>query len=103
MRIGCKKKNLSQNVTGYILDLNEQMKRCQELAFKRMSECQKIKCKSWYDKNAIMRKFNVRYLMLVLEISKQHKMSEQWLGPGKVYKGKQTNFNLVVVVVVTCY
>ena len=66
-----------------------------------MSECQKIKCKSWYDKNAIMRKFNVRYLMLVLEISKQHKMSEQWLGPGKVYKGKQTNFNLVVVV--TCY
>ncbi|GFX15875.1 retrovirus-related Pol polyprotein from transposon 297 [Trichonephila clavipes] len=76
-------RNTSQSVVEYILQLNNRLKRCQDIAITRMKECQ-LKRKTWYDRDAVERKFVEGDLVLVLATSKQNKLEVNWIGPGKV-------------------
>ncbi|GFW58201.1 hypothetical protein TNCV_2633751 [Trichonephila clavipes] len=73
----------SQSVVEYILRLNNRLKRCQDIAITRMKECQ-LKRKTWYDRDAVERKFVEGDLVMVLVTSKQNKLEVNWIGPGKV-------------------
>ncbi|GFU74753.1 retrovirus-related Pol polyprotein from transposon 297 [Trichonephila clavipes] len=75
--------NTSQSVVEYILQLNNRLKRCQDIAITRMKECQ-LKKKTWYDRDAVERKFVEEDLVMVLATSKQNKLEVIWIGPGKV-------------------
>ncbi|GFU16415.1 retrovirus-related Pol polyprotein from transposon 412 [Trichonephila clavipes] len=75
--------NTSQSVVEYILQLNNRLKRCQDIAITRMKECQ-LKRKTWYDRDAVERKFVEGDLVMVLATSKQNKLEVNWIGPGKV-------------------
>ncbi|GFT71170.1 hypothetical protein TNCV_3001761 [Trichonephila clavipes] len=75
--------NTSQSVVEYILQLNNRLKRCQDIAITRMKECQ-LKRKAWCDRDAVERKFVERHLVMVLATSKQNKLEVNWIGPGKV-------------------
>ncbi|GFS72061.1 retrovirus-related Pol polyprotein from transposon 297 [Trichonephila clavipes] len=48
-----------------------------------MKECQ-IKRKTWYDRDAVERKFVEGDLVMVLATSNQNKLEVNWIGPGKV-------------------
>ncbi|GFV98514.1 retrovirus-related Pol polyprotein from transposon 17.6 [Trichonephila clavipes] len=67
--------NTSQSVVEYILQLNNRLKRCQDIAITRMKECQ-LKRKTWYDRDAVERKFVEGDLVMVLVTSKQNKLGE---------------------------
>ncbi|GFX42987.1 retrovirus-related Pol polyprotein from transposon 297 [Trichonephila clavipes] len=54
--------NTSQSVVEYILQLSNRLKRCQDIAITRMKECQ-LKRKTWYDRDAVERKFVEGYLI----------------------------------------
>ncbi|GFX31862.1 retrovirus-related Pol polyprotein from transposon 297 [Trichonephila clavipes] len=73
----------SQSVGEYILQLNNRLKRCEDIAITRMKECQ-LKRKMWYDRDAIERKFVEGDLVMVLATSKQNKLEVNWIGPGKI-------------------
>ncbi|GFX28473.1 hypothetical protein TNCV_1152821 [Trichonephila clavipes] len=75
--------NTSQSVVEYILQLNNRLKRCQDIAITRMKECQ-LKRKTWYDRDAVERKLVEGDLVMVLVTSKQNKLEVNWKGPGKV-------------------
>ncbi|GFV82477.1 retrovirus-related Pol polyprotein from transposon 17.6 [Trichonephila clavipes] len=75
--------NTSQSVVEYILQLNNRLKRCQDIAITRMKECQ-LKRKTWYDRDAVERKFVEGDMVMVLGTSKQNKLEVNWIGPGKV-------------------
>ncbi|GFY22544.1 retrovirus-related Pol polyprotein from transposon 17.6 [Trichonephila clavipes] len=75
--------NTSQSVVEYILQLNNRLKRCQDIAITRMKECQ-LKRKTWYDRDAVERKFVEGDLVMVLVTSKQNKLEVNWIGPGKL-------------------
>ncbi|GFW76970.1 hypothetical protein TNCV_2593511 [Trichonephila clavipes] len=75
--------NTSQSVVEYILQLNNRLKRCQDIAITRMKECQ-LKRKTWYDRDAVERKFVEGDLVMVLATSKQNKLEVILIGPGKV-------------------
>ncbi|GFW59144.1 retrovirus-related Pol polyprotein from transposon 297 [Trichonephila clavipes] len=75
--------NTSQSVVEYILQLNNRLKRCQDIAITRMKECQ-LKRKTWYDRDVVERKFVEEDLVMVLVTSKQNKLEVNWIGPGKV-------------------
>ncbi|GFX17986.1 retrovirus-related Pol polyprotein from transposon 17.6 [Trichonephila clavipes] len=75
--------NTSQSVVEYILQLNNRLQRCQDIAITRMKECQ-LKRKTWYDRDAVERKFVEGDLVMVLVTSKQNKLEVNWIGPGKV-------------------
>ncbi|GFS50080.1 retrovirus-related Pol polyprotein from transposon 17.6 [Trichonephila clavipes] len=75
--------NTSQSVVEYILQLNNRLKRCQDIAITRIKECQ-LKRKTWYDRDAVERKFVEGDLVMVLVTSKQNKLEVNWIGPGKV-------------------
>ncbi|GFT04018.1 retrovirus-related Pol polyprotein from transposon 297 [Trichonephila clavipes] len=75
--------NASQSVVEYILQLNNRLKRCQDIAITRMKECQ-LKRKTWYDRDVVERKFVEGDLVMVLVTSKQNKLEVNWIGPGKV-------------------
>ncbi|GFW50923.1 hypothetical protein TNCV_3592051 [Trichonephila clavipes] len=75
--------NTSQSVVEYILQLNNRLKRCQDIAITRMKECQ-LKRKTWYDGDVVERKFVEGDLVMVLVTSKQNKLEVNWIGPGKV-------------------
>ncbi|GFU19761.1 retrovirus-related Pol polyprotein from transposon 412 [Trichonephila clavipes] len=75
--------NTSQSVVEYILQLNNRLKRCQDIAITRMKECQ-LKRKTWYDRDVVERKFVEGDLVMVLVTSKQSKLEVNWIGPGKV-------------------
>ncbi|GFW61173.1 retrovirus-related Pol polyprotein from transposon 297 [Trichonephila clavipes] len=75
--------NTSQLVVEYILQLNNRLKRCQDIAITRMKECQ-LKRKTWYDRDVVERKFVEGDLVMVLVTSKQNKLEVNWIGPGKV-------------------
>ncbi|GFS50097.1 retrovirus-related Pol polyprotein from transposon 412 [Trichonephila clavipes] len=75
--------NTSQSVVEYILQLNNRLKRCQDIAITRMKECQ-LKSKTWYDRDVVERKFVEGDLIMVLVTSKQNKLEVNWIGPGKV-------------------
>ncbi|GFX78803.1 retrovirus-related Pol polyprotein from transposon 412 [Trichonephila clavipes] len=75
--------NTSQSVVEYILQLNNRLKRCQDIAITRMKECQ-LKRKTWYDRDAVERKFVEGDLVMVLATSKQNKLEVNWMGQGKV-------------------
>ncbi|GFU29221.1 retrovirus-related Pol polyprotein from transposon 17.6 [Trichonephila clavipes] len=75
--------NTSQSVVEYILQLNNRLKRCQDIAITRMKECQ-LKRKTWYDRDAVERKFVEGDLVMVLATSKQNKLEVNWIGLGKV-------------------
>ncbi|GFU48130.1 retrovirus-related Pol polyprotein from transposon 297 [Trichonephila clavipes] len=75
--------NTSQSVVEYILQLNNRLKGCQDIAITRMKECQ-LKRKTWYDRDAVERKFVEGDLVMVLATSKQNKLEVNWIGPGKV-------------------
>ena len=70
-------------VVDYILNLINRLKHCQELAERRMSS-QQNKRKTWYDRNAVSRKFKVGNKVLALATSKSNKMAMNWIGPGKI-------------------
>ncbi|GFW92333.1 hypothetical protein TNCV_3588551 [Trichonephila clavipes] len=80
--------NTSQSVMEYILQLNNRLKRCQDIAITRMKECQ-LKRKTWYDRDAVERKFVEGDLVMVLATSKQNKLEVNWIGPGKIDELKQ--------------
>ncbi|GFW39175.1 retrovirus-related Pol polyprotein from transposon 297 [Trichonephila clavipes] len=80
--------NTSQSVVEYILQLNNRLKRCQDIAITRMKECQ-LKRKTWYDRDAVERKFVEGDLVMVLATSKQNKLQVNWIGPGKIDDLKQ--------------
>ncbi|GFU33227.1 CCHC-type domain-containing protein [Trichonephila clavipes] len=83
--------NMSQSVVEYILQLNNRLKRCQDIAITRMKECQ-LKRKTWYDRDVVERKFVEGDLVMVLVTSKQNKLEVNWIGPGKCYmKGNTRN------------
>ncbi|GFV32635.1 uncharacterized protein K02A2.6 [Trichonephila clavipes] len=63
--------NTSQLVVEYILQLNNRLKRCQDIAITRMKECQ-LKRKTWYDLVVVERKFVEGDLVMVLVTSKQN-------------------------------
>ncbi|GFS76326.1 retrovirus-related Pol polyprotein from transposon 297 [Trichonephila clavipes] len=48
--------NTSQSIVEYILQLNNRLKSCQDIAITRMKECQ-LKRKTWYDRDTVERKF----------------------------------------------
>ncbi|GFW85333.1 retrovirus-related Pol polyprotein from transposon 17.6 [Trichonephila clavipes] len=73
----------SQSVVEYILQLNNRLKRCQDIAITRMKECQ-LKRKTWYDRDVVELKFVEGDLVMVLVTSKQNKLEVNWIGPGKV-------------------
>ncbi|GFT04728.1 retrovirus-related Pol polyprotein from transposon 412 [Trichonephila clavipes] len=75
--------NPSQSVVEYILQLNNRLKRCQDIAITWMKECQ-LKRKTWYDRDVVERKFVEGDLVMVLVTSKQNKLEVNWIGPGKV-------------------
>ncbi|GFS54700.1 retrovirus-related Pol polyprotein from transposon 17.6 [Trichonephila clavipes] len=75
--------NTSQSVVEYILQLNNRLKRCQDIAITRMKECQ-LKRKTWYDRDVVERKFVEGDLVMVLVTSKQNKLEVNWIGPGKL-------------------
>ncbi|GFT88214.1 hypothetical protein TNCV_2893741 [Trichonephila clavipes] len=75
--------NTSHSVVEYILQLNNRLKSCQDIAITRMKECQ-LKRKTWYDRDAVERKFVEGDLVMVLATSKQNKLEVNWIGPGKV-------------------
>ncbi|GFT56535.1 retrovirus-related Pol polyprotein from transposon 412 [Trichonephila clavipes] len=75
--------NTSQSVVEYILQLHNRLKRCQDIAITRMKECQ-LKRKTWYDRDAVERKFVEGDLVMVLVTSKQNKLEVNWIGLGKV-------------------
>ncbi|GFY22569.1 retrovirus-related Pol polyprotein from transposon 412 [Trichonephila clavipes] len=75
--------NTSQSVVEYILQLNNRLKRCQDIAITRMKECQ-LKRKTWYDRDVVERKFVKGDLVMVLVTSKQNKLEVNWIGPGKL-------------------
>ncbi|GFW54595.1 retrovirus-related Pol polyprotein from transposon 412 [Trichonephila clavipes] len=75
--------NTSQSVVEYILQLNNRLKRCQDIAITRMKECQ-LKRKTWYDRDVVERKFVEGDLVMVLVTSKQNKLEVNWIGLGKV-------------------
>ncbi|GFU48111.1 retrovirus-related Pol polyprotein from transposon 412 [Trichonephila clavipes] len=75
--------NTSQSVVEYILQLNNRLKGCQDIAITRMKECQ-LKRKTWYDRDAVERKFVEGDLVMVLATSKQNKLEVNWIGPGKL-------------------
>ncbi|GFW36214.1 retrovirus-related Pol polyprotein from transposon 412 [Trichonephila clavipes] len=75
--------NTSQSVVEYIFQLNNRLKRCQDITITRMKECQ-VKRKTWYDRDAVERKFVEGDLAMVLVTSKQNKLKVNWIGPGKV-------------------
>ncbi|GFU54946.1 retrovirus-related Pol polyprotein from transposon 297 [Trichonephila clavipes] len=54
--------NTSQSVVEYILQLNNRLKRCQDIAITRMKECQ-LKRKTWYDRDVVEGKFVEGYLI----------------------------------------
>ncbi|GFW21893.1 retrovirus-related Pol polyprotein from transposon 17.6 [Trichonephila clavipes] len=74
--------NTSQSVVEYILQLNNRLKRCQDIAITRMKECQ-LKRKTWYDRDVVERKFVEGDLVMVLVTSKQNKLEVNWIGPGE--------------------
>ncbi|GFX17082.1 hypothetical protein TNCV_4266081 [Trichonephila clavipes] len=80
--------NTSQSVVEYILQLNNRLKRCQDIAITRMKECQ-LKRKTWYDRDVVERKFVEGDLVMVLVTSKQNKLEVNWIGPGKIDELKQ--------------
>ncbi|GFU53031.1 retrovirus-related Pol polyprotein from transposon 297 [Trichonephila clavipes] len=82
--------NTSQSVVEYILQLNNRLKRCQDIAITRMKECQ-LKRKTWYDHNAMERKFVEGDLVMVLATSKQNKLEVNWIGPGKIGQSDYTS------------
>ncbi|GFW77158.1 hypothetical protein TNCV_2725881 [Trichonephila clavipes] len=65
--------NTSQSVVEYILQLNNRLKRCHDIAITRMKECQ-LKRKTWYDRDAVERKFVEGDLVMVLATSKQNNL-----------------------------
>ncbi|GFX44742.1 retrovirus-related Pol polyprotein from transposon 17.6 [Trichonephila clavipes] len=73
----------SQSVVEYILQLNNRLKRCQDIAITRMKECQ-LKRKTWYDHDVVERKFVEGDLVMGLATAKQNKLEVNWIGPGKV-------------------
>ncbi|GFV47321.1 retrovirus-related Pol polyprotein from transposon 17.6 [Trichonephila clavipes] len=75
--------NTSQSVVEYILQLNNRLKRCQDIVITRMKECQ-LKRKTWYDRDVVERKFVEGDLVMVLVTSKQNKLEVNWIGPGKI-------------------
>ncbi|GFV61436.1 retrovirus-related Pol polyprotein from transposon 297 [Trichonephila clavipes] len=75
--------NTSQSVVEYILQLNNRLKRCQDIAITRMKECQ-LKRKTWYDRDVVERKFVEGVLVMVLVTSEQNKLEVNWIGLGKV-------------------
>ncbi|GFW68720.1 retrovirus-related Pol polyprotein from transposon 17.6 [Trichonephila clavipes] len=70
-------------VTEYMFKLINRLKRCQEVAINKMKEMQ-VKRKTWYDKNAVKRKFKDGDLVLVLATSRANKLAVQWIGPGTI-------------------
>ncbi|GFU92190.1 retrovirus-related Pol polyprotein from transposon 412 [Trichonephila clavipes] len=72
--------NTSQSVVEYILQLNNRLKRCQDIAITRMKECQ-LKRKTWYDRDVVERKFVEGDLVMVLVTSKQNKLEDQCTWP----------------------
>ncbi|GFW01108.1 hypothetical protein TNCV_1763461 [Trichonephila clavipes] len=86
--------NTSQSVVEYILQLNNRLKRCQDIAITRMKECQ-LKRKTWYDRDAVERKFVEGDLVMVLATAKQNKLEVNWIGPGKVLS-RITDTNYVI-------
>ncbi|GFT96611.1 retrovirus-related Pol polyprotein from transposon 17.6 [Trichonephila clavipes] len=78
----------SQSVVEYILQLNNRLKRCQDIAITRMKECL-LKWKTWYDRDAVERKFVDGDLVMVLATSKQNKLEVNWIGPRKIDELKQ--------------
>ncbi|GBN03486.1 Gag-Pol polyprotein [Araneus ventricosus] len=82
------------SVTEYVFELINRMRRCQDLVVERMTEVQ-VKRKTWYDKNAVRRKFQVGDHVLVLATSKPNKMAVQWTGPG-VIESQLSDTNYIV-------
>ncbi|GFT10110.1 hypothetical protein TNCV_1115471 [Trichonephila clavipes] len=77
---------------GNVVKLINRLKRCQEVAINKMEEIQ-VKRKTWYDKNAVKRKFKDEDLVLVLATSRTNKLAVQWIGPGTILnKISETNY-----------
>lgn len=83
-------------VTGYVFNLTNRLKRCQDLAIKNMT-LKREKRKVWFDKKAAERKFNVGDEVLVLVASKPSKMSVRRIGPGKIESQiSETNYIVII-------
>lgn len=83
-------------VTGYVFNLTNRLKRCQDLAIKNIT-LKREKRKVWFDKKAAERKFNVGDEVLVLVASKPSKMSVSRIGPGKIESQiSETNYIVLI-------
>lgn len=79
-------------VVGYVFDLINRMKRCQELAVEHMEDSQQ-KRKFWYDRKSVKRVFQEGDQVLVITPSRANKLSVEWMGPGIVEKQlSETNY-----------
>lgn len=61
--------------TNYVLDLLNQMKRCQDMAIERMTVTRDDQKKMWHDGDAVERTFKIEGKVLVLVFSKPNKLS----------------------------
>ena len=75
--------NTDPHVVDYILEVTNRLKKWQEISESNQKDRQ-LKRKSWYDRKAVNRSFNVGDLVLVLATAKPNKMAVSWRGPGKI-------------------
>ncbi|GFW90486.1 retrovirus-related Pol polyprotein from transposon 297 [Trichonephila clavipes] len=75
--------HVESSVVGYVFELINRMKRCQELAILHMKDA-KQKQKLWYDRRTVRCLFQLGELVLVIAPSRPNKLSVQWVGPGEI-------------------
>ncbi|GBL74840.1 hypothetical protein AVEN_243689-1 [Araneus ventricosus] len=85
---------VENSVVEYVFELNNRMKKCQELAVKNMEDA-KQKQKLWYDRKTVKRQFRPGELGLVVAPSRPTKLSVQWIGHGEIVQ-QLSEINYVV-------
>lgn len=86
--------NTDPSIVEYIFEITNRLKKWHEISEANQKDKQ-LKRKTWYDRKAVNRVFNVGDQVLVLATSKPNKMAANWRGPG-VITGKISDTNYTV-------
>lgn len=79
-------------VTEYVLDLINQVKKCQELEIEKMALTRDDR-KRWYERNAVECTFKTCNKVLVLALTKPNTLSVNWVGPRTIERQlSETNY-----------
>ncbi|GFU68655.1 retrovirus-related Pol polyprotein from transposon 412 [Trichonephila clavipes] len=83
---------VESSVVDYVFELDNRMKRCQELAILNMEDA-KQKQRLWYGRRTVKRQFQPGELVLVIAPSKPNNLSVQWVGHEEmVQQLSETNY-----------